>query len=88
MANTVNISFRCPVAMLPNLPAPGNGRSEFIVRTLAEKLAQKKPVEWTPTTERGRKLAALLAAGKRERGPSMTEAEVERELRERRGGVQ
>lgn len=73
--------------LLPNMPAPGNGRSEFIVKTLADKFAQKKPVEWQPTTARGRKLAALLAAGKAERGQPMTVEEVDRELAERRGGV-
>lgn len=39
MAKTVNISIRLPVEFLPKMPAPGNGRSEFIVSALADKFA-------------------------------------------------
>ncbi len=47
--------------------------------------ARGKASVWKPTTARGRRLAALLEAGKAERGPDLTDAEFERELRERRG---
>ena len=88
MPNAATVTFKCPPELLDQLPAPGNGRSRFIVRTLMEKFATAPPAVWRPCTPHGRKLAALLEAGKHERGPGMTEAEVERELLERRGGVQ
>ena len=52
---------------------------------LPARLKERKPLDRKPTTRRGRKLARLLEAGKAERGPEMTLAEVEREIRERRG---
>ena len=42
------VTFKCPPALMERLPAPAKGRSKFIVRTLEEKFAQKKPVEWKP----------------------------------------
>lgn len=84
----VPITFKCPPDLIDHLPAPGRGRSRAIVQTLREKYARAQPVQWKPTNERGRKLAALLAAGRHERGKPMTVEEVDRELRERRGGVQ
>lgn len=79
------VSFKCPPLLRERLPAPGNGRSQFILEAIQEKLARKKPAVWKPTTARGRRLAALIAAGRAERGPDLTEAEFEREMRERRG---
>jgi hypothetical protein len=58
------------------------------VRAIEEKLARKTPAPWKPTTARGRRLAALLEKGKRERGPDLTLEELAAELRERRGGIQ
>ncbi|MEQ2008512.1 MAG: hypothetical protein ABMA26_17165 [Limisphaerales bacterium] len=82
------ISFKCPPPVRERLPAAGNGRSKFILAAIEEKLARARPVQWKPTNARGRKLAARLAAGRHERGPALSVESVDRELRERRGGVQ
>jgi hypothetical protein len=55
------------------------------VRAIEEKIAQRKPVQWKPKTERGRRMAALLKKGRAERSPLLSEAQVEQELKERRG---
>ena len=85
--SSVTVSIKIPARILEQIPPPGHGRSGFIVRAIEEKLAQKTAVPWKPTTPRGRKLAALLEKGKAERGPDLTVAELEAELRARRGGV-
>lgn len=82
---SIVVSVKLPPRLIERLPAAGNGRSRFIVTALEEKLSRQKPLDWKPTTRRGRKLAKLLEVGKAERGPEMTVAEVEREIRERRG---
>ena len=86
MTNSTPISFKCPTPILERLPAAGNGRSKFIVQALKEAVERKKPVEWKPTTPRGRRMAALIEAGKHERGPDWTIEQCEQELRERKGG--
>ena len=80
-----NITFECPPQVRERLPASSNGRSEFILQAIQEKLERTQPVEWKPTTKRGERLAELLEAGKAERGPLLSEEEFERELSERRG---
>jgi hypothetical protein len=57
------------------------------VEAIEEKLARTLPRHWKPSTTRGRKLAALLEKGKRERGPDLTLEELELEIRARRGGL-
>ncbi len=84
---SVTVSVKIPARILDHIPPPGHGRSRFIVEALEEKLARKKPAPWKPSTGRGRRLAALLEKGKHERGPDLTVAELEAELRSRRGGV-
>ena len=81
------VSVKIPARILERIPAPGNGRSGFIVRALEEKLSRQKKAEWKPNSGRGRKLAALLAKGKAERYPLLNEEQFERELAARRGRV-
>ena len=87
MTNSVTVSVKIPARILDRIPRAGNGRSGFIVRAIEEKLAQKKPAPWKPTTPHGRKLAALLKKGKRERGRDLTTEELEAEIQDRRGGL-
>lgn len=82
---TATISFKAPPRILEGLPAPGNGRSRFIIQALEEKISRQQQSKWEPTTPLGRKFAALLEKGKKTRGPAMSAAEFERELSERRG---
>ena len=79
------VSVKIPARILERIPAPGNGRSRFIVRALEKEIERQHPLEWKPPTKRGRMYAKLLAAGEKERGPRLSEEEFERELRERRG---
>ena len=85
MPKTRTISVKIPLRILEQMPAPGNGRSGFIVRAIEEKLARRMPTQWKPKTERGRRMAALLEKGRVERTPLLSDAQVERELNERRG---
>lgn len=85
---SVAISVKIPAGILERIPPAGQGRSVFIVSAIAEKLARKKPAVWKPSTARGRRLAALIEKGKRERGPDLTPEELEAEIRARRGGLQ
>ncbi len=79
------VSVKIPARILERIPAPGNGRSRFIVRALEKEIERQRPAEWKPTTKRGRVYARLLEAGKAERGPLMSAEELEREIKERRG---
>lgn len=79
------ISFKAPARILEAMPAAGNGRSRFIVEALEEKISRQRRAKWRPTTRLGRKFAAILERGKKERGPQMSESEFEHELNERRG---
>jgi hypothetical protein len=78
------ISVKIPSRILEQMPAPGNGRSVFIVKAIEEKLARRR-CDWKPQTERGRRMAALLAQGRKERTPLLSDAQLEQELNERRG---
>jgi hypothetical protein len=85
MTNTTTVSVKIPIRILERIPPAGHGRSGFIVRAIEEKIAKRKPLEWKPKTERGRRMAALLKKGRAERSPLLSEAQLEQELRERRG---
>jgi len=84
-AHTAIVSVKIPARILEQIPSAGRGRSGFIVQAIEEKISRRKPAPWRPRTERGRRLAALLEKGRTERGPLLTNDEVEQELRERRG---
>ena len=78
------ISVKIPTRILEQMPAPGNGRSVFIVKAIEEKLARRR-CDWKPRSERGRRMAALLAKGQKERIPLLTDEQIEQEIKERRG---
>jgi hypothetical protein len=85
MTNMTIVSVKIPARILEQIPPAGNGRSGFIVQAIEEKIAKRKPVQWRPKTERGRRMAALLKKGRAERSPLLSDAQVEQELKERRG---
>ena len=70
---------------MEQIPPAGQGRSGFIVQAIEEKIAKRKPAQWKPKTERGRRMAALLKKGRAERLPLLSDAQMEQELKERRG---
>jgi hypothetical protein len=78
------ISVKIPTGILEQMPAPGKGRSVFIVTAIEEKLARRR-CDWKPRSERGRRMAALLAKGQKERKPLLSDGQIEKELNERRG---
>jgi hypothetical protein len=82
---TTTVSVKIPARILERIPKAGQGRSGFIVEALDEKLARQPNGEWKSTTERGRRLAAMLKQGENERLPLLGEEALQRELRERRG---
>ena len=85
MTNTTVVSVKIPARILEQMPPAGHGRSGFIVQAIEEKIAKRKPAQWKPRTERGRRMATLLKKGRSERSPLLSEAQVEQELKERRG---
>jgi hypothetical protein len=82
--NTKLVSVRVPMKIFRALPGAHKGRSRFILSALEEKI-QHQESEWQSTTERGRRLKAILDKGRAERGPFLSDEEVARELQERRG---
>jgi hypothetical protein len=82
---TTNISVKVPTKIAERIPAPGKGRSRFIVQALEEKLSRQTAPAWKPTTARGRRIAAMLAKGHVERHPLLNEDAFDRELAARRG---
>jgi len=78
------ISVRIPIRILEQMPAPGNGRSIFIVKAIEEKLARRR-CDWKPRSERGKRMASLLAKGQKERAPLLSEEQIAEELNELRG---
>jgi len=82
---TTIVSVKIPSRILEQIPPAGHGRSGFIVQAIEEKIAKRKPARWKPKTERGRRMALLLKKGRAERSPLLSDAQVEQELRERRG---
>jgi metal-responsive CopG/Arc/MetJ family transcriptional regulator len=85
MTNTTIVSVKIPERILEQIPPAGQGRSGFIVQAIEEKIARRKPLQWKPTTERGRRMAALLKKGRAERSPLLSDAQLEQELKARRG---
>jgi hypothetical protein len=85
MTTKTIVSVKIPSRILEQIPPAGHGRSGFIVQAIEEKIARRKPVQWKPKTERGRRMAALLKKGQVERSPLLSNAQVQQELRERRG---
>jgi hypothetical protein len=85
MTDTTIVSIKIPARILEQIPAAGHGRSGFIVQAIEEKIARRKPAQWKPKTERGRRMAALLKKGRAERNPMLSDAQVEQEFKERRG---
>ena len=85
MTNSSTVSVKIPARILEQIPAPGNGRSGFIIQAIEEKIARRSPAPWKPKTVRGLRMAALLEKGRNERRPLLSEAQMERELIERRG---
>lgn len=71
--------------MLNVLPSAGNGRSKYILEAIEEKAARRRKSRWQPTNDRGRRLAVLLDKGRAERGPLLSDRELEGELAARRG---
>ncbi len=84
MTSTKLVSVKVPLRIFRALPGAHQGRSRFILSALEEKM-RRQEAEWQPTTERGRRLKAILDRGAAERGPLLSDEEVARELQERRG---
>lgn len=78
------ITVKIPRRIIEQMPTPGNGRSLFIVKAIEEKLARRRS-NWKPRSDRGRRMAALLAKGQKERTPLLSDEQIEQELKERRG---
>ncbi|MBM3834405.1 MAG: hypothetical protein FJ403_14270 [Verrucomicrobia bacterium] len=85
MTETKLVSVKIPAHVLQRMPPAGKGRSRFIIDALEEKISRRSSPEWKPKTERGRRLAALLEKGRRERAPFLDKEGIARELAERRG---
>ena len=85
MTSTKLVSVKIPERVWSLIPAAGEGRSRFIIEALEEKILRQKPAEWKPATERGRRLAALLQKGRREREPFLDPKALAEELAERKG---
>ena len=85
MTSTKSVSVKVPLKIFRALPGARQGRSRFIISALEEKISQRRPSEWKPTTVRGRRMAALLEKGKAEREPLLDDEGIARELAERRG---
>ena len=84
MTSTKLVSVKVPMKIFRALPDAHNGRSRFIVSALAEKI-NRQETEWQPTTERGRRMKAILDRGAAERGEPLDAEGIARELQERRG---
>ncbi len=85
MTSSRVVSVKVPERVLRLIPAAGKGRSRFIIAALEEKISRGRELQWKPTTQRGRQLAAILKKGRREREPLLDAAGIARELAERRG---
>lgn len=85
MLESTTISVKVPRRFLEQLPAPGHGRSEFILKALEEKIVRRETMKWKPKTKRGRRMAALLKKGKAERTPLLSDVQIDQELGARRG---
>lgn len=83
--NTINISVKVPSTLAERIPAPGQGRSRFIVQALEEKLSRQTSRAWKPTTRRGHRMARILAKGRAEGVQMLNDEAFDRELSARRG---
>jgi hypothetical protein len=86
MTETKLVSVKLPMKLFRAIPGAHHGRSRFIISALEEKVSRRE-TEWQPTTERGRRLKAILDKGAAERGEPLDAEGIARELRERRGGL-
>jgi len=84
MTSTKLVSVKVPLKIFRAIPGAHRGRSRFIISALEEKISRREE-EWQPTTERGRRLKAILDKGRAEREPLLSDEEIARELQERRG---
>ena len=84
MTSTKLVSVKVPLKIFRAIPGAHCGRSRFIISALEEKISRREE-EWQPTTERGRRLKAILDKGRAEREPLLSDEEIARELQERRG---
>jgi len=87
MTGTKIISIKLPIKLLRAIPDAHKGRSRFIISAVEEKLSRQHEPELKPTTERGRRLHAILEKGAAERGEPLDADGLAQELRERRGGL-
>ena len=87
MTSTKLVSVKVPLKIFRAIPGAHCGRSRFIISALEEKISRREE-KWQPTTERGRRLKAILDRGAAERGEPLDAEGIARELRERRGGIQ
>jgi len=87
MTSTKLVSVKVPLKIFRAMPGAHKGRSRFIISALEEKVSRQREPEWQPTTERGRRLKAILDKGAAERGEPLDDEGIARELRERRGGL-
>jgi hypothetical protein len=85
MTSTKLVSVKLPMKVFRAIPGAHKGRSRFIISALEEKISKRQETEWQPTTERGRRLKAILDKGRAEREPLLSDEEIARELQERRG---
>jgi hypothetical protein len=85
MTETKLVSVKLPMKLFRAIPGAHHGRSRFIISALEEKV-RRREAEWQPTTDRGRRLKAILDKGADERGEPLDGEGIRRELRERRGG--
>jgi len=86
MTGTKMVSVKVPMRVFRNLPPAHEGRSQFIIAALEEKI-QRRESNWEPQTTRGKRLKAILEKGAAERGAPLDAEGIARELRERRGGL-
>jgi hypothetical protein len=84
MAETKLGKVKLPIKRLRAIPGTHQGRTHFIISALEEKI-KRRETEWQPTTDRGRRLKAILDKGADERGEPLDAGGIRRELRERRG---
>ncbi|MGH7951439.1 MAG: hypothetical protein ACREFE_05915 [Limisphaerales bacterium] len=85
MTSTKLVSVKLPMKVFRAIPGAHKGRSRFIISALEEKISRRQEIEWQPTTERGRRLKAILDKGAAERGEPLDAEGIARELQERRG---
>jgi hypothetical protein len=85
MTDTQVVSVKVPSALLRKLPAAGQGRSRFIIAAIEEKVGRRDTPKWKPRSDRGKRMAAILARGKDERLPLLSDSDIEMELAVRKG---